>query len=392
MRKSKRHVIGDRDMTTYLSSRRLRKTELVALVDILEEVQLQVPRPQSSCSSGSHGTSETRDMASSVSFVSGQSPRHVPWALLAGSATGSTWVNHVLSSDPCCVSVGEYLMANKTAAKLFASAGKQAIARVLLDVVARNKEELRRREEASGRRCTSTAGGVKLKLAERDITFGTDGVGNAAAVADALHTLGFQVILLQRSNHLDNVLGRLSRRKTGVLHCLANGSDVGVAGRKARAARSCTPEKLNTSLTISCAAAKRTIDRLRLRKRASELLFTRDRWPRGDAANDGSGRVLRLEYEALVERPQQWLSALRLLRLPAQSACLLQHEHRKRVVQTQRELITNWHAFAPCMRRAGHVYAQLLQPDKRPASGVLPIDNPTLCPPARAGKLRPLSL
>ena len=40
-----------------------------------------------------------------------------PWALLADSSSGSTWVNHVLSSHPCAVSQGEYLMTNKTARK-----------------------------------------------------------------------------------------------------------------------------------------------------------------------------------------------------------------------------------------------------------------------------------
>ena len=74
-----------------------------------------------------------------------------PWALLADSSSGSTWVNHVLSSHPCAVSQGEYLMTNKTAAALFHQS-PEGIAAVLRDVAARNRDALSRRASRQPRR------------------------------------------------------------------------------------------------------------------------------------------------------------------------------------------------------------------------------------------------
>ena len=126
-------------------------------------------------------------------------PTFTPWALLADSSSGSTWVNHVLSSHRCAVSQGELLMKNQTAAALFHSSAA-GIERVLLDVTALNFAALRGRPG-----CARMAGGVKLKLVERDILFGSG--GNAMAVATALARVGYRVIVLQRANHLDSLIG-----------------------------------------------------------------------------------------------------------------------------------------------------------------------------------------
>jgi hypothetical protein len=222
----------------------------------------------------------------------------------------------------------------------------------------------------------STAGGVKLKLAERDVLFGRTEF-NALKVARALHREGYRVLLLHRTNHLDNLLGRMSRHKTGVLHC--HGDD---------AARERCAKKINTSMVVSCKMAVPMIDKLRLRKRASELLFERNFAPRAGDASNKTGHVLRVEYEHLVDHPRDWLDMLRLLRLPVQSACLLRDEHQKRVVQTQQEIIRNWKAFSSCFRDAGLVYAKLLQPDRRPASGRLPRRDPELCPEGQFRSLK----
>ena len=301
-----------------------------------------------------------------------------PWALLADSSSGSTWVNHVLSSHPCAVSQGEYLMTNKTAAALFHQS-PEGIAAVLRDVAARNRDALSRRGANLTVHCTRFAGGVKLKLVERDVLFGND--GNALAVAAALGRQGYNVLLLHRTNHLDSLLGRMSRKRTGVLHC------------KKEKAEMCK-KSLNTSFVLSCARARDAIDRYRLRRRASELLFRN--WP---SPLNGTGTVLRLEYERLVGSPRTWLSALRLIRLLDDndassegdssssstrrgshyySGCVLRDEYQKRVTQTQRELISNYAALSSCLRRAGHAYSKLLV-ERRPASGALPRDDPRLC-------------
>ena len=293
----------------------------------------------------------------------------VPWALLAGSSTGSTWVNHVLSSHPCVVSVGEILMRNQTAAKLF-HAGVDGVSTVLEDVADQNRQQLRQRPNAS--QCASVAGGVKLKLGERDIEFSPNG-GNALEVAEALKRHGYMVIVLQRNNHLDNVIGRLSRRRTGVLHC---------KGRATAGSPGCDPARLNTSLRLNCQKTISTINTLRLRKRASEVLFGSAALANESAGRRArAGRVLVMEYETLISTPSPWTAALKLLGLPAASSCLLRDDYRKRIVQTQREIIVNYAALARCFEREGQHYAQHLAPDRRPKSGVIPRDSRELCPP-----------
>lgn len=243
---------------------------------------------------------------------------HVPWALLADSSSGSTWVNHVLSSHPCSVSEGEVLMKNATASALF-HASAAGIAAVLHDITVRNQRTLASTPGAA--HCSSTAGGLKLKLGERDILLGSE--SNALQVARELRRLGYRIILLQRTNHLDNLLGRQSRHRTGVLHCRSRGN----------VTRTC---QVNSSIVLNCKKAMHSIDRLRLRQRASEVIFSDssaagplrrgrlDR-PRAVAAiNDGTGHLLRLEYEDLVGSSHMWLAALRLLGLPVESACRAQ--------------------------------------------------------------------
>ena len=103
--------------------------------------------------------------------------------------------------------------------------------------------------------CRHAAGGLKLKLVERDVTFGRK--GNVLDVVSALDALGYKVIVLQRSNHLDNLLGRMSRRRTGVLHCKQrDGSGHSTQGR-------CDPAKLNMSVSLSCSRAAHWPPRLR---------------------------------------------------------------------------------------------------------------------------------
>jgi|MesohylFT_1024984.scaffolds.fasta_scaffold34148_1 hypothetical protein len=292
----------------------------------------------------------------------------VPWALLAGSSTGSTWVNNVLSSHPCVASVGEILMRNQTAAKLF-HAGVDGVSTVLEDVANQNRQQLQQRPNAS--QCDTVAGGVKLKLGERDIEFSPNG-GNALEVAEALKRLGYRVIVLQRNNHLDNVIGRLSRRRTGVLHCKGSAT-AGSSG--------CDPARLNTSLRLNCQKTISTINTLRLRKRASEMLFGSAELANERAGRRArAGRVLVMEYETLIGTPSLWTAALKLLGLPATSSCLLRDDYRKRIVQTQRELIVNYVALARCFERDGQQYAQHLAPDRRPKSGVIPRDSRELCP------------
>lgn len=299
-----------------------------------------------------------------------------PWALLAESSSGSTWVNHVLASHPCASSLGEILMSNKTASEMFHGKGVDGIVRVLYDAAQRQKEDLAR----TRKHCHNTAGGLKLKLVERDVTFGRE--GNNYDVIQALAALNYNVIVLQRSNHLDSILGRLSRRRTGVLHCKSN-------------SLKCDAAKLNMSVTLSCAKAKESIDRFRLRMRAKAVMFppctaaassststSSSCWP---DAKDGTGRVLHIDYEELVQSPEMWYSLVRLLRLPASSgACELRdRDHfQKRVTQTQRELIRNWEGLSSCLRRAGSAYSKLLRADHRPTSGRLPRDSVSSCPRA----------
>jgi hypothetical protein len=298
-----------------------------------------------------------------------------PWALLAGSSTGSTWVNHVLSSHPCVSSVGEILLSNASASKLFHSNLRGSLDAVLEHVVDRNMASLKLKQPSLSSPCARTAGGVKLKFMERDVTVGKS--GNAAAVALALQRHGFQVILLRRTNHLDSVIGRLSRRQTGTLHCRRAPGASGASSTRT----GCDPSLLNRSIPLLCGRTRDAIDRLRLRQRASDALFEARS---SQQASDGSGRVLLLEYEHLVG-PNGWrdwhqvMSLLRLLPAERQACSLRDTEYQKRVVQTQREFIANWDRFSACMRRLGPAYARLLQPDRRPVSGTLPWRRSEVC-------------
>lgn len=301
-----------------------------------------------------------------------QSPQKqfTPWALLAGSSTGSTWVNHVMASHPCVSSVGEVLLGNSTAAKAF-HRDSSGIDGVLSHVTEQNLARLRERQS-----CTRTAGGVKLKLMERDIT----GENHAAVVA-ALQRHGFNAIVLRRSNHLDSVIGRQSRRRTGILHCRRDGLTGTSHGSGPRLG--CDPSHLNRSIPLQCGRTRDAVDRLRLRQRASDALFETNKayWQQ---APDGSGRVLLLEYEHLVgpEGWRDWHAVMELLRLAPgeQQACYLRDpDYQKRVVQTQREFTANWDRFSACFRRLGPAYARLLQPDRRPMSGTLPWRRSEVC-------------
>ena len=285
-----------------------------------------------------------------------------PWALLAASSTGSTWVNHVLSSHPCVASVGEILLSNRSAASHFHASppSTEKISAVLAHVTASNLATLRSRTTSGS--CSRLAGGVKLKLAERDVTFGEN--GNARAVAAALQREGFRVILLRRSNHLDSVIGRLSRQRTGQLHCRRDRG--GHHGSGDGSHTGCNPAALNLSLHMHCSRTRSAVDRLRLRHRASESV-----------TRSTGISVLRLEYEQLVGGPRVsnplWEAAMRHLDLEPSDACLLRDaSYQKRVVQTQREIVTNFDMLAACFEHAGPAYARLLRPDVRPASGQLP--------------------
>ena len=296
-------------------------------------------------------------------------PRFTPWALLAESSTGSTWVNHVLSSHPCVVSVGELLMTNATAARMWHKLDGGVDA-VLQDVAARNRAQLAARVAAA--ECPRSAGGIKLKLVERDVTFGEG--GNALKVVAALARLKYHVILLQRTNHLDSILGRLSRKQTGVTHCHSSHGPV-TKPKVGRRLSKCDATNLNVSFVLPCDRARDAIDRLMLRRQASNLIFRR--WP---SPPDGTGRMLRIEYETLVGAPAGWLATLRLLRLqaPAVAACSLRGEHEKRVLQTQREMLSNYDQLARCLRAAGPVYEHQLSA-RRPVSGTLPREDRSLC-------------
>ena len=298
-------------------------------------------------------------------------PPHTPWALIAGSSSGSTWVNNVLAGHPCATSVGEILMSNLTASQIFHSSAA-GIGKVLQDIDIINRQTLHRRAaEPGAAKCKHTAGGVKLKLFERDIIVGKSQKGdeNALKVAAALRSHGVKVLLLKRTNHLNNYLGRLSRHRTGVLHC--------------RSGTKCDPSTLNISIAVNCKSAISSIDRLRLRMRASDLLFASDQ-SGTQVSTDGSSGVLQLHYEHLISTPQMWLTMMRFLDLPADSACLLTDTFQKRVLQTQREMIRNWHALSTCFEKSGPFYRKLLQPDQRPSSGLLPRDTRALCPSHRS--------
>ena len=72
-------------------------------------------------------------------------PNFTPWVLLAGTSTGSTWINHVLESHPCITTQNEIILKNKTAGLLWQS-GAAGIEQVLRDVIALNVAELEQRD------------------------------------------------------------------------------------------------------------------------------------------------------------------------------------------------------------------------------------------------------
>ena len=97
------------------------------------------------------------------------------FALLASSGSGSTWVNHMLSSHPCISSAGEYLMGNVSEQQVFHARGGVSV--VLDRIVEKVDEQLRqhRRESREARACTRMVAAVKLKAFARDVLGGPGG-------------------------------------------------------------------------------------------------------------------------------------------------------------------------------------------------------------------------
>ena len=97
------------------------------------------------------------------------------FALLASSGSGSTWVNHMLSSHPCISSAGEYLLGNVSEQQVFRAPGGVSV--VLDRIVEKVDEQLRqhRRESREARACTRLVAGVKLKAFARDVLGGPGG-------------------------------------------------------------------------------------------------------------------------------------------------------------------------------------------------------------------------
>ena len=281
---------------------------------------------------------------------------HTSWALVAQSRSGSTWVNHVLASHPCVMSANEFLMVNQTARRLFHGSTKD-IQSVLVDIKEKNQLQL------LGRNCNGTAGGVKFKLADRDITYGAG--GNSGRVLQALFVTGWRVIFLERTNYLDHFLGLRSRHRTGVLHC-----------RTGKGTKGCNTSQLSTAFPVPCKSAMQSIDTMRLRSRATQMLFSKSNFSLPALSGSGptltSSRFVRVEYEQLVQRPRDWMQLLELIGIASADKCLLRDDYTKRILQTQRELILNFDALSTCMGNRGLVYSKHLQPDVRPIAGRLP--------------------
>ena len=164
----------------------------------------------------------------------------VRYAILAASNTGSTWVNHVLKSHPCVISLDEHLMNNVTARAL-AHASPEAVGRLLDDISERAASQVR----TGGSSCARYALGLKLKAGERDVE-----ASNLNTVEAALFSKGWRVLHLERDNALDVLLSVRSRQQTGKLHC--------------KTIR-CDPVKLNTSIHMPCNYAVTMIRTLRER-------------------------------------------------------------------------------------------------------------------------------
>mmetsp|Transcript_46604 Transcript_46604/g.77036 ORF Transcript_46604/g.77036 Transcript_46604/m.77036 type:complete len:400 (-) Transcript_46604:365-1564(-) len=282
------------------------------------------------------------------------------YAVIAGSSTGSTWVNHVLSSHPCVHSEDEFLMRRTGSLKAFHQS-PQGIGRVLDVITERGLTSLQlslpqRIARNGGRPCRHSAVGVKLKIADRDITLGA--TGNVKWVSEQLSRKGWRIILLQRRNLLDRLLAQRSREGTR-LHC--------VVGK-------CNPFWLNTSHSLDC---ETTLSHLRWRHEQVRLIDDAfESW-------EGSGQILRLEYEHLLKSANSWPQALKFLGFASfNESCKLREEHQKRVQQTHREMIANVNQLVRCFKGAGHPYNAFLHLDERPASGPLPIEVPALCPHA----------
>ena len=284
------------------------------------------------------------------------------FALLASSGSGSTWVNHMLSSHPCIASAGEYLLKNASEQHLFRTPG--GVSAVLDRIVEQVDEQLRqhRRESREARACTRLVAGVKLKAFARDMLGGKG--GNMRSVSRLLAQKGWRVVLLQRQNHLARYLGQVSRKKTGVMHCPAG----------------CDPSDLNVSTVLNC---NRTLTKIS----GWEML-------RGEADEEfgkwrGSGRFLSLNYEELLRSPRSWASIMQMLGFPPGDACRLYTAGQKRVQQTQREMVQNWDNFSVCVQTHWPRFRPLLRPNERPHSGPLPRDDPVMCGTSTAPTIKP---
>jgi hypothetical protein len=284
------------------------------------------------------------------------------FALLASSGSGSTWVNHMLSSHPCIASAGEYLLKNASEQHLFRTPG--GVSAVLDRIVEQVDEQLRqhRRESREARACTRLVAGVKLKAFARDMLGGQG--GNMRSVSRLLAQKGWRVVLLQRQNHLARYLGQVSRKKTGVMHCPAG----------------CDPSDLNVSTVLNC---NRTLTKIS----GWEML-------RGEADEEfgkwrGSGRFLSLNYEELLRSPRSWASIMQMLGFPPGDACRLYTAGQKRVQQTQREMVQNWDNFSVCVQTHWPRFRPLLRPNERPHSGPLPRDDPVMCGTSTAPTIKP---
>ena len=148
------------------------------------------------------------------------------------------------------------------------------------------------------------------------------------------------MLLLQRRNHLDHILGAQSRHATGTMHCL----------------RDCDPFSLNTSVRLPCNSTLLKLDEWESSTQAFDLEFSR--W-------GGRGRALTLDYEALLKSAKGWADALELFGFPREDACYMSSPRQKRVQQTQREMITNWDELEGCVRGLAPSHAHLLRPDAR---------------------------
>ena len=299
-----------------------------------------------------------------------------PWvsfAIIAGSATGSSWLNHLLAdhSHPCITSADEILLENRTLYRMFRlidreparlrkEGAENGISRALKDIDEVNREEMRRRAatahiipglQARMRGCPFWAGGVKFNALDRDVTD-----RNVRAVANELWSAGWRVIMLRRTNLLDLQLSHISREMTGATHCTH---------------LDCDPHSLNVSIKLHCDNALAYIGAHTEGNERIEAPVRQPPW------NSSDGRILWLEYERLQERDQGVVDATELLGFSASSACELKIGIDKRVAQTQREMIHKYDTLARCLNDSGH--GRFLHPDYRPRSNPLPSQNESRC-------------